>query len=112
MSTSAHAGQENRAVLERREGSVATLILNRPERMNALNADLVLALNDALKRVDAEQDVAVVVLAGAGGAFFARGDLGGVGEGGVGNNKTQQQRLIGAGMVAGPEMCGKFPPGV
>src|SRR5260370_29829323 len=75
MSTSAHAGQENRAVVERREGSVATLILNRPERMNALNADLVLALNDALKRVDAEQDVAVVVLAGAGRAVFAVGDL-------------------------------------
>src|SRR5260370_16449685 len=75
MSTSAHAGQENRAVLERREGSVATLILNRPERMNALNADLVLALNDALKRVDAEQDVAVVVLAGAGGAVLAGGGL-------------------------------------
>src|SRR5260370_17673208 len=75
MSTSAHAEQENRAVLERREGGVATLILNRPERMNALNADLVVALNDALKRVDADQDVAVVVLAGAGRAVFAGGDL-------------------------------------
>ena len=66
MTTSAHAGQENRAVLERREGGVATLILNRPERMNALNADLVLALNDALRRIDGDQDVAVVVLVALG----------------------------------------------
>jgi len=57
MSTPAQAGQENRAVLEKREGRVATLLLNRPERMNALNKDLVLALNDALTRVEAELSV-------------------------------------------------------
>ena len=53
MSTSAQSGHENRAVLEKRDGRVATLILNRPERMNALNADLIVALNDALNRLAA-----------------------------------------------------------
>src|SRR5260370_5995417 len=100
MSTSAHAEQENRAVLERREGGVATLILNRPERMNALNADLVVALNDALKRVDADQDVAVVVLAGAGRAFCAGGDLALVGKGRQENNNTELPPLLRAGMQA------------
>ena len=45
MSSPSQPIQENPAVLEKREGNIATLILNRPERMNALNADLVLALN-------------------------------------------------------------------
>src|SRR5260370_26231566 len=109
MSTSAHAGQENRAVLERREGSVATLILNRPERMNALNADLVLALNDALKRVDAEQDVAVVVLAGAGRAFCAGGDLTVIGKGRQENNITEPDPILRAGRRAVVENC-HLPP--
>ena len=100
MTTSAHAGQENRAVLERREGNVATLILNRPERMNALNADLVLALNDALKRIDADQDVAVVVLAGAGRAFCAGGDLTVIGKGRQENNISELQPILRSGMQA------------
>src|SRR5260370_40242581 len=105
MSTSAHAGQENRAVVERREGSVATLILNRPERMNALNADLVLALNDALKRVDAEQDVAVVVLAGARRAVCAGGDLTVIGKGRPENNNTDLPPILRAGVQAGVRNC-------
>src|SRR5260370_18923425 len=100
MSTSAHAEQENRAVLERREGGVATLILNRPERMNALNADLVVALNDALKRVDADQDVAVVVLAGAGRAVCAGGGLALICNGPQENNNTEPAPLLPAGVPA------------
>src|SRR6267143_2110739 len=75
MSAPSHPIHENRFVLEKREGGVATLILNRPERMNALNKDLVLALNDALTRVEADEEINVVVLAGAGRAFCAGGDL-------------------------------------
>src|SRR5260370_25148183 len=103
MSTSAHAGQENRAVVERREGSVATLILNRPERMNALNADLVLALNDALKRVDAEQDVAVVVLAVAGRGFLAGRVRTVVGKRRQGNNRTEPRPIRRRGGATGRE---------
>ena len=55
MSTSSPA-VENALVLERHEQGIATLVLNRPERMNALNKDLAVALNAALDRV------AVVVL--------------------------------------------------
>ena len=97
-SSPSHRVPENSAVLEKREGSVATLILNRPERMNALNADLVLALNDALTRVDADPEINVVVLAGAGRAFCAGGDLSAIGKGRQENNVAELQPILRAGM--------------
>ena len=72
---------ENAVVLERREEAIATLVMNRPERMNALNKDLSVALNAALDRVAADATVKVVVIAGAGRAFCAGGDLAVIGKG-------------------------------
>src|SRR6266851_5124951 len=89
MSTSSQPVQENRAVLEKREGSVATLILNRPERMNALNKDLAAGLNEALGRLHEDQNVNVVVIAGAGRAFCAGGDLSVIGKGRQSNDLTE-----------------------
>ncbi|MDQ7031081.1 MAG: enoyl-CoA hydratase-related protein [Ardenticatenia bacterium] len=55
---------------------VATVTLNRPEARNALNAELVAALDKALARAAADQAVRVIVLTGAGEqAFCAGGDL-------------------------------------
>lgn len=54
---------------------VATLTLNRPERRNALSSALIAALLEALDAVDADPDVSVVVLTGAGKAFCSGGDL-------------------------------------
>lgn len=54
---------------------VATLVLSRPERRNALSNALIDALIDALDDVAADPDVRVVVLTGAGVAFCAGGDL-------------------------------------
>ena len=62
-------------VLEMREGAVATLTLNRPERLNALSVELSRALAESLARVAEDPDVRVVVLTGAGRAFCAGGDL-------------------------------------
>src|SRR3989441_9537745 len=62
-------------VLESREAGVATLTLNRPERLNALNTELGAALVAALARAAADRDVRVVVLTGAGRAFCAGGDI-------------------------------------
>jgi 2-(1,2-epoxy-1,2-dihydrophenyl)acetyl-CoA isomerase len=98
MSSPSQPVPENPAVLEKREGSVATLILNRPERMNALNADLVLALQDALTRVDADPEINVVILAGAGRAFCAGGDLTAIGKGRQENNVAELQPILRAGM--------------
>ena len=100
MSTSSQPVQENRPVLEKREGHVVTLILNRPDRMNAINADLATALNEALARLDADAGVNVVVLAGAGRGFCAGGDLGAIGKGKQNNNTAELEPILRSGMQA------------
>lgn len=62
-------------VLYRREGRVAHLTLNRPERLNAIAIGLPEALRDAVARADADPEVHVIVLTGAGRAFCAGYDL-------------------------------------
>jgi enoyl-CoA hydratase len=54
---------------------VATLTLNRPERLNAINAALPRALRSAVERADADPDVHVIVLQGAGKGFCGGYDL-------------------------------------
>lgn len=58
---------------------VATVTLNRPERMNALNDQIVCELHEAMWRADADPSARVIVLTGAGRAFCAGGDIGGFG---------------------------------
>lgn len=53
----------------------ATVILNRPEKRNALNADLISALSDAFETLHGAEGVRVVFLRGAGGTFSAGADL-------------------------------------
>ncbi len=54
---------------------VALLTMNRPERRNALSAEMLSALAEALRACETDTDVACVVLTGAGGAFCAGGDV-------------------------------------
>jgi enoyl-CoA hydratase len=56
--------------------SVATLTLNRPERLNAITPDLIADFRDGLARAQADGDVRVVRLRGAGRAFCAGYDIG------------------------------------
>jgi 2-(1,2-epoxy-1,2-dihydrophenyl)acetyl-CoA isomerase len=63
------------ALLDRLEGGVLTLILNRPERLNALNAALIEALSAGIKRAEADPDCRVVLITGAGRGFCAGADL-------------------------------------
>lgn len=58
-----------------REGVVTRLVLNRPERRNALTQAMMLELEDAFKRVSHDSECRVLVLRGAGGHFSAGGDL-------------------------------------
>lgn len=59
---------------------VTLLTLNRPERLNAMTAELVGELHDALDAVAQDPACRVVVLTGAGRGFCAGLDLGGYGE--------------------------------
>ena len=60
---------EPESVLYEVAGGVATLTLNRPRVLNALDTELVLRLGDLCERAAADDDVWVVVLRGAGRAF-------------------------------------------
>ena len=62
-------------VLQEKVGRVARLTLNNPDKRNAMNYAMVSALIAALREVDADQEVRVVVIAGAGDNFSAGGDL-------------------------------------
>ncbi|MFD4294636.1 crotonase/enoyl-CoA hydratase family protein [Rhodococcus sp. NPDC058505] len=69
------------AALYERRGNVALITLNRPRAMNAVNAALSTALGTLLERADADDDVRVIVLTGAGRAFCAGADLKALGSG-------------------------------
>jgi 2-(1,2-epoxy-1,2-dihydrophenyl)acetyl-CoA isomerase len=58
-----------------RHGGVAKLELNRPERMNAWNAQFALDLRDALQAAGQDPDVRAVLITGAGRAFSTGADL-------------------------------------
>ncbi len=62
-------------LIERVGDGVAALTLNRPEKRNALNAELVTALKAALDRAAGDEAVRVVTLAGEGKDFCAGADL-------------------------------------
>jgi len=55
--------------------AVATLTLNRPERLNALGDTLRDDLHDAVQRAGADSDVRAIVLTGAGKGFCSGGDV-------------------------------------
>jgi enoyl-CoA hydratase len=62
-------------VLFERRGPAAWLTLNRPDKLNAMNGELVRELRARLAEVEADESVKVVVLAGAGRAFSAGYDI-------------------------------------
>jgi len=64
-----------RYLLSAREGSLAVVTLNRPERRNALSLDLMLELIDCLSAIEADREVRAVILAAAGRVFSSGHDL-------------------------------------
>ena len=61
-------------IYDAQEG-VATLTLNRPERLNALGDTLRQDLHDALTRASDDADIRVIILTGAGRGFCSGGDV-------------------------------------
>jgi enoyl-CoA hydratase/carnithine racemase len=60
---------DEEVLLSETRGAVRLLTLNRPKKLNALNADLLKALTKALLAVQHDDSVAAVILAGTGRAF-------------------------------------------
>ena len=62
-------------VLYEVDGPVATITLNRPDQRNAVNPELAQALQETMDRVEADPQVWVTLLTGAGATFCAGADL-------------------------------------
>lgn len=67
--------QDEATILYSVEGGIARLTLNRPDKRNALNDELIAGLKEALRQADHDEDVRVVILSGAGADFCAGADL-------------------------------------
>src|SRR6188472_429834 len=65
-------------VLTEDRGAVRHVVLNRPEKRNALNDDLILAIRAALEAAAADRDVLCVVVRGAGPMFSSGMDFHGL----------------------------------
>lgn len=87
-------------LLESQEGSVVTIAMNRPSKLNALNDHLSIALNEALTRISGDTAIHVVVLTGTGRAFCAGGDLAMIGKGRATGDDTEVGHILRAGMQA------------
>ena len=61
-------------LLEKREG-IAKITLNRPEKLNALSTELLADLRAAFDNIDADHDIRVAILTGAGRAFSSGFDI-------------------------------------
>lgn len=57
------------------EGAVRIIELNRPEKRNALNDELIAALKDALRGADSDESLRAIVIRGAGKDFCSGADL-------------------------------------
>lgn len=62
-------------VLVTTENTIRVVTLNRPEKRNALNDELIAALKEALREADADESLRAVIIRGAGKDFCSGADL-------------------------------------
>lgn len=74
---------------------VATITLNRPDRMNAILPGMGELYADLLRKADADPEVRVIVVTGAGKGFCAGADLSVLAEGTNGLNKYVDEQSVG-----------------
>lgn len=62
-------------IILKKEGHIARLTLNRPARLNAVSMQVIAEVGDALRDVEADENIRAFILTGAGRAFCAGGDF-------------------------------------
>jgi enoyl-CoA hydratase/carnithine racemase len=65
----------DRRIIAERDGAVQRIVFNRPDKKNALDRAMYLAIIAALREAEADASLRAVLFAGAGGAFTAGNDL-------------------------------------
>lgn len=78
-------------ILSHVENRVATLTLNRPNKLNALNGELLSQAVDLLTRWSGDPEVGAIVVTGAGRAFCAGGDVSQMAQPGTDSQTLEQQ---------------------
>ena len=104
--SAADADDEEPVILTDVTDRVGTITMNRPARRNALNGELIGALDDAVRQMADDPDAKVIVLTGAApegghGGFCSGGDVKGGGRGSPGSEK---------GVPAGRALRRPLPP--
>jgi len=88
---------ENDVVLYSLDDGVARVRLNRPEKRNALNDELIAALKVALNQADQDEETRVILLSGEGKDFCSGADLSAlqkISEGSVSENAADARSLV------------------
>jgi len=101
MSEATKQAATSPVLIEERTGSVVTIRLNRPEKLNALNVELGRALVHAMLRNGQDPSVRGIVITGAGRAFCAGGDLSLLRD----VRMRRADRELEGLLVAGKELC-------
>jgi 2-(1,2-epoxy-1,2-dihydrophenyl)acetyl-CoA isomerase len=100
--TAAAATVEEPVILTEVTDSIGTITLNRPARRNALNGELIAALDDAVRQMAEDPDASVVVLTGAPppgahGGFCSGGDI----KSTVGRSEAGSEKAVPADALSG-----------
>ncbi|KAA0021950.1 crotonase/enoyl-CoA hydratase family protein [Antrihabitans cavernicola] len=74
-STAQESDKSTAHALVEKRGHVLIVTMNRPEARNALSGEMMAIMREAWDRVDADPEIRVAILTGAGGAFCAGADL-------------------------------------
>jgi enoyl-CoA hydratase/carnithine racemase len=99
-------------VLYRVEDDISIVVLNRPEKLNAFNGELIDELEAALRQADEDPQSKVIVLRGAGRAFSSGADISGSAppDAGVEYYRARTEKELGVYRIAlelkKPSVCG------
>src|SRR5215831_15455096 len=82
------------AVIVEKDGHVLVVTLNRPEKRNAVNCEVMCRLYDAWNQLDRDDDLRVAILTGKGSTFSAGMDLSEIGKLGSGKPENEWMERV------------------
>jgi enoyl-CoA hydratase len=97
-------GEPKMGVRLERKGPILTVILDRPEVRNAVDAETAGHLADAFREFEADEDLAAAVLWGAGGTFCAGADLKALAEGRADESRRLSENMADDGPMGPTRM--------